>query len=284
MMRRMRRRWRARRYEAAVEPPFAGEEPPWATGGPDEWAQEWALPNVIDETPSPPGDPGPATPLDFRAAAAPEPEVPTPPPPPVPTIDMSAELVRVLEVVTTMCGHVIGFVEADREERRLMMQADREERRAMIEALSLLIARIGDQPAIPALPRERVIGGSMPAGPETVIDLRELETAREVCCRFGDQWLDGFEISEKVEDELGVRYRLRRRTDGAVLPELFSAADIRLADAFDAVNTFEGLTATAIKQGTWSPALTTQPDRVERTENGADGADRDDADSPATPR
>jgi hypothetical protein len=94
---------------------------------------------------------------------------------PAPTIDVSAELVRLLEVVTTMCDHMIGFVEADREDRQLAMQADRAERRAVFEALSLLIARMGEAPAIPTPPRERVIGGSMYAGPETGVDLRDLD-------------------------------------------------------------------------------------------------------------
>jgi hypothetical protein len=80
----------------------------------------------------------------------------------------------VLEVVTTMCSHVIDFVETDREERRLTMQSDREERRALVDALSMLIVRIGETPAIPAPPRERVIGGSMPAGPAPSVDLRDL--------------------------------------------------------------------------------------------------------------
>ena len=92
----------------------------------------------------------------------------------------------------------------------------------------------------------------MASGPATVIELRELENAREVCCRLGDRWLEGFEISEKIEDEFGVRYRLRRRADGVVLPELFVPSDIRLADAFDAINTFEELSATAIQHGNWS--------------------------------
>jgi hypothetical protein len=105
-----------------------------------------------------------------EAAAAPAPAPPEPVP--APTIDVSAELVRVLEIVTTMCGHVIDFVETDREERRVMMEADHQERRALIEALSLVIGRIGDQPAIPT-PRERVIGGSMRAGPGTPVDLRD---------------------------------------------------------------------------------------------------------------
>jgi hypothetical protein len=150
-MRGMRRRRRAGKTDAAAGPPFGEDVPPWASDGTEQWSQKWAPPRVEDRAPPPPG----------------------PVPGLAPTIDVSAELVRLLEVVTTMCDHVIGFVEADREDRRLAMQADRDERRAMMEALSLLISRIGDAPAIAAPPRERAIGGSMSAGPATGIDLRD---------------------------------------------------------------------------------------------------------------
>jgi hypothetical protein len=236
-MRRM-RWWRARRYEAAIEAELADTpEPPWVDASPEELAREWALPKT---------DEGAANALTDSAPARAE----TPAQP-----DLTAELVRVLEVVTTMCGHVINFVEADREERRLTMQADREERRAMIDALSVLINRIGDETPELAAPRERVLGGSMPAGPETLIDLRELDTTRPVCCRFGDQWLDGFEIAERVEDDAGVRYRLRRRTDGAMLPELFDAEDIRHADETIVIADVPGPVPPT--EGAWSAAITT---------------------------
>ncbi len=45
----------------------------------------------------------------------------------------------------------------------------------------------------------------------------------------------------------GVRYRLRRRIDGVVLPELFDAADIRH------VETFQELTSTPNQQRSWTP-------------------------------
>ena len=45
----------------------------------------------------------------------------------------------------------------------------------------------------------------------------------EVRARFDGGWKRGFEIAA-IEDEL---YRIRRRSDGAVLPEPFSPADVR---------------------------------------------------------
>jgi hypothetical protein len=45
--------------------------------------------------------------------------------------------------------------------------------------------------------------------------------------RFDGNWVQGFEVEaiEGPEDE--PRFRLRRRSDGAILPELFPEADIR---------------------------------------------------------
>jgi hypothetical protein len=45
----------------------------------------------------------------------------------------------------------------------------------------------------------------------------------EVRCRFDNHWARGFEIAA-IENEA---YRLRRRSDGAVLPATFGPRDIR---------------------------------------------------------
>jgi hypothetical protein len=155
-------------------------------------------------------------------------------------------LLRVLESVTTMCDHVVEYIEADRVERRMM-----------IDAMTRLVRALGDAlpaPTTLAANGERLIGGSFTAGPEPKshvdIDLTELpepETPVEVKCRFGDRWVDGFEICEAVCEDDEVRYRLRRRIDGVVLPELFEAADIRH------VETFDELTSTPHHQKHWSP-------------------------------
>lgn len=208
------------------------ENTPWWSP-PQMWSQVngWTPP-AVETTPD-------VTALS-QVATLPEP-VPAPPAPP--SVDVSSELVRVLDVVTTMCDHVIEYIEADRAERRLM-----------IEALTRLARSLGEAVAAPSASNsERVIGGSMPAGPD-VLDIRENEPpvvlgdqAVEVRCRFGDRWVDGFEICDIVNDANGVRYRLRRRIDGVVLPELFDAADIRH------VETFQELTSTPNQQRSWSP-------------------------------
>ena len=87
----------------------------------------------------------------------------------------------------------------------------------------------------------RVVGGSFfaPAADLDAIEAFDLaraehangdDVAVEVRCRFGDRWVDGFEVAEVVDDGRSFRYRLRRRSDGAVLPTLFEARNVRRAD------------------------------------------------------
>jgi hypothetical protein len=172
-----------------------------------------------------------------------------------------AEFLRLLEVVTSMCDHVIEYIEADRSERRMMIET--------LTQLSRTISA-GAHPAGVAGPsssprivptalseaRERIVGGSMPAGPTPDIDLRapdarpephrppvltdasslpaiSTEIAVEVRGRFGDRWVDGFEICEVTTTPDGPRYRLRRQRDGVVLPELFDATSIRHIETFE---------------------------------------------------
>ena len=52
-------------------------------------------------------------------------------------------------------------------------------------------------------------------------------TRVEVRSRFDQRWARGFEIEEQVDDQGGLRYRLRRRSDGSVLPALFVDDDVR---------------------------------------------------------
>lgn len=49
----------------------------------------------------------------------------------------------------------------------------------------------------------------------------------EVRSRFDERWCRGFEIAEIVDDDEVVRYRVRRRSDGSILPVLFEDDDLR---------------------------------------------------------
>lgn len=56
-----------------------------------------------------------------------------------------------------------------------------------------------------------------------------LGTPVEVRRRFDQEWARGFEVADAVATEGG--YRLRRRSDGAVLPVVFPADDVRQSHA-----------------------------------------------------
>ena len=202
-------------------------------------------------------------------------------PSPLPTltaiagIEPQAELLRLLEVVTSMCDHVIEYIEADRAERQQMMDTLSDLGRVITEGAASAVAAMAARPAIdaahaasamvaPASPqptepwafarpapkpdvpvewRERVIGGSVAAGPEPHLDLVHAESepvpadiAVEVRGRFGDRWVDGFEICEVMTTPSGPRYRLRRQRDGVVLPELFDASNIRHVETYAQMN------------------------------------------------
>jgi hypothetical protein len=52
-------------------------------------------------------------------------------------------------------------------------------------------------------------------------------TRVEVRSRFDRAWARGFEVAEQVTQDEGRRYRVRRRSDGSVLPVLFEDDEIR---------------------------------------------------------
>lgn len=51
-------------------------------------------------------------------------------------------------------------------------------------------------------------------------------TGVEVWCRFTEGWSAGFDVSEQGADG----YRVRRRSDGTVLPTAFTPDSVRAAD------------------------------------------------------
>ena len=96
----------------------------------------------------------------------------------------------------------------------------REEQRALVDAVTGFVRSISDQANPLALGRAtaRVVGGTL--------DARRVE----VRCRFGGRWVGGFEIADVVLSDDTVRYRLRRCSDGSVLPTLFDPDDVRRSD------------------------------------------------------
>ncbi|HEY7439259.1 MAG TPA: hypothetical protein VIC35_07665 [Acidimicrobiia bacterium] len=158
-----------------------------------------------------------------------------------------AELHLALNQVTAACDKLGDRVHADRAEHT-----------ALADAISQLTAQLSGASARSiGAPRSTVIGGSVapeaeratspealphgylsPSEPADdtvpiVIDLRDTvvdgngTAAVEVHCRFGDRWVEGFEIHEIIESSNALRYRLRRSSDGYVLPTLFTDDDVR---------------------------------------------------------
>lgn len=256
---------------------------------------------LVEPPPAPAPAPEPAPEPASGPASEPAPAREVAAPPAMITTAAHAELLRLFEVVTNMCDHVIEYIETDRAERRVMLDTMAALGRTLSESAAALAPRLAgaadtvDARVIePPEPRERVIGGSMPAGPEPFIDLRSApaapapepadaapggyihtpapavpttmetvqnsstpastatatpvaattimatEIAVEVRGRFGDRWVDGFEICEVLETAEGHRYRLRRHRDGVVLPELFDATSIRHVETFDQLATTNG--------------------------------------------
>lgn len=52
-------------------------------------------------------------------------------------------------------------------------------------------------------------------------------TRVEVRSRFEAAWTRGFEVVERVTANPAPQYKVRRRSDGSILPVLFDEADLR---------------------------------------------------------
>jgi hypothetical protein len=108
-----------------------------------------------------------------------------------------------------------------------------------LEQLSIALEQHSSAPAPSA--ESRVVGGTIDAThspAEHSTDMERSRTVRasvlldgvEVRCRFADNhWVSGFEVCDVFNDTGKLRYRLRRRSDGYILPTLFDEGAIREA-------------------------------------------------------
>ncbi len=163
-----------------------------------------------------------------------------------------SELVHALERVGTTCESLAERVHLDRVDQRALTDA--------ISRLTTAVARAGSFALPPGGGHATVVGGTVEptptpsdaiftradlvdAEPDREIDLEAIDAAPEpapprigrrvrpdgveVRCRFGDRWVTGFEVCEVIQVDDTSRYRLRRRSDGSVIPTLFDEKDLR---------------------------------------------------------
>ena len=131
-------------WKARSKPGTLPEGGVYATAGTSSWPPQ----GLFDEPLHPPEPPGEEPPVGASWArpvvTVEPPAIPLPPPParstradarrdrrdarrdgrdaPETRLEMPSEFLRLLEVVTSMCDHVIEYIEADRVERRLMVE------------------------------------------------------------------------------------------------------------------------------------------------------------------
>jgi hypothetical protein len=161
------------------------------------------------------------------------------------------QLTNTLAQLSTVCTTLVDRIESDREERRELVQT--------ITALAAAVIGRAEPPA------GHLVGGSVFGDPDIRVDGRtEHDDAvpatidlvaevvddvhdsngegrpdnaavpapgDEVRCRFGDRWVEGFEILEVHSREGRARCRVRRRSDGSVVRKLFEANDLEVVTA-----------------------------------------------------
>jgi hypothetical protein len=123
--------------------------------------------------------------------------------------------------------------------------ADKIERKTLIDALGGAVKAVSGAVPMPKLIGGTIFGNGNGNGTiddiqledEPAIDLTRAEhavqqatmQAVEVRCRFGDRWVDGFEVADVLDEGDEFKYRLRRKSDGTVLPTWFDARNVRRA-------------------------------------------------------
>lgn len=106
------------------------------------------------------------------------------------------------------------------------LDQERSERSILLEALVKLAESLKSERAIPQSEGQKAIGGSISPGPLSA------DGRIEVRSQFGNRWVSGFAVHEVIlGDDGSVGYRLRRGTDGFVLPAVFPESDVRAADS-----------------------------------------------------
>jgi hypothetical protein len=138
----------------------------------------------------------------------------------------SAEMTAALDHVASLFARLAERIEADRLDRHTLSEVVGQLARQLEAVDTNRPSAVGDSVLVPPRVETRRLGADpvTDAEPEMSFDV-----GVAVCCRFGDQWIDGVEIVEILGDAAKPMYRLRRALDGYELPPLFCARDLRLA-------------------------------------------------------
>ena len=138
----------------------------------------------------------------------------------------SAEMTAALDHVASLFARLAERIEADRLDRHTLSEVVGQLARQLEAVDTNRPSAVGDSVLVPPRVETRRLGADHVADEEPEMSF---DVGVAVCCRFGDQWIDGVEIVEILGDTAKPMYRLRRALDGYELPPLFCARDLRLA-------------------------------------------------------
>jgi hypothetical protein len=136
---------------------------------------------------------------------------------------------------------LLAAVERSTQTWQMLYTNGLEQHQAFLEAVERLNTMLSHPPSQLQADRSTVVGGTIdPGGIDAAgqpsVAANRSEAARpelllhgvEVRCRFSDnRWVSGFEICDVFDQEGTLRYRLRRQSDGYILPTLFDDSSVR---------------------------------------------------------
>ena len=118
----------------------------------------------------------------------------------------TAQVVAVLGQVTEMLAAVAGHIDENREQMRVL-------RKVLADSSTPASQPIDCDISLPDQERR---------------EQAQTNGHAEVLCREKNGWMSGVEIIDQICDQGGVRYWLRRKSDGYIFPRAFDANDVRI--------------------------------------------------------
>jgi hypothetical protein len=126
---------------------------------------------------------------------------------------------------------LLAAVERSTETWRNLCTSALEQHQAFLDAVERLNTMVGDLPSQRSTDGVTVVGGTIDPGGAAANPAARPELLLhgvEVRCRFSDnRWVSGFEICDVFDQDGTLQYRLRRQSDGYILPTLFGDSSVR---------------------------------------------------------